>query len=110
MEKHAENEFAVVRQYNRNECALCTYIGADMIEHFATDHDGLLMQQSKLFNPARLPESLIGDLFAVDIHKKRQCGWCDGIFETQHEVEAHSAFAHPNQLTNAQEYFDSKSA
>lgn len=108
-EKHAgNNAFAVVRQCNRNECALCTYVGTDMLEHFATEHDGLLMQQSKIFNPARLPESLIGDLFAIDIHKKRQCGCCDGIFETQHEVDAHLMSTHHNQV--AKEYFDSKSA
>lgn len=107
-ETHADEPFVVVRPKNRKECALCTYIGDDMCEHFATEHDGLL--QSKLFNPARLPESLLGDLFAIDIHKKRQCGWCMAIFETQHEVAAHHIAAHSNQSLNATEYFDGKSA
>lgn len=107
--KHADNGYAIVRKCNRNECALCMYTGTDLLEHFA-EHDGLLVQDSNIFNPARLPESLIGDLFAIDIHKKRQCGCCDGIFETQHEIEAHLKSAHPDQVAAANEYFDSKSA
>lgn len=105
---HADNPFVFVRQSNRNECALCTYVGTEMMEHFASEHDGLL--QSKLFNPARLPESLLGDLFAIDIHKKRQCGWCDGMFETQHEIEAHHVVAHSPKMLKSKEYFDGKSA
>lgn len=107
-EHHADSPFVVVRPMNRKECALCTYIGDDMCEHFASEHDGLL--QSQLFNPARLPESLLDDLFAIDIHKKRQCGWCEAIFETHHEVAAHHIVAHTNQLLNSKEYFDGKSA
>lgn len=107
-ENHADHPFVVVRPSNRKECALCTHIGDNMIEHFASEHDGLL--QLNLFNPARLPESLLGDLFAIDFHKKRQCGWCDVIFETQHEVVAHHMAAHSNQLLKAKEYFDGKSA
>lgn len=105
---HANDTLAMVRQSNRNECALCTYVGSDMVEHFVAEHDGLL--QSQLFNPARLPESLLGDLFRIDIHKKRQCGWCSVIFETQHEIEAHHAIAHSNQVLKSNEYFDGKSA
>lgn len=107
-ETHADEPFVAVRPKNPKECALCTYIGDDMCEHFASEHDGLL--QSKLFNPARLPESLLGDLFAIDIHKKRQCGWCKAIFETQHEIAAHHNTAHSKQSLNATEYFDGKSA
>lgn len=107
---HADDTFAVVQQTNHQKCALCRYIGDEMVEHFAVEHDGLL--KSQLFNPARMPERLLADLFAVDIHKKRQCGQCDAIFETQHEVQDHLENIHDeiDQSMDFKEFFDSKSA
>lgn len=112
MEKHHQNHhpddvFCVVRQVDRSKCAVCRFTGHTMIEHFATEHEGLL--KSRLFNPARLPESLLSDLFAIDIHKKRQCGQCETIFETQHELNAHQAETHDD-LPDFKEFCDNKSA
>lgn len=104
---HSDEVFAIVRQIDRTKCALCRYSGDKMIEHFASEHEGLL--QSKLFNPARLPEGLLSDLFAIDIHKKRQCGHCAAIFETQHEVEAHHSSSH-DEMEDFKQFVDSKSA
>ncbi|XP_055302403.1 uncharacterized protein LOC129568480 isoform X2 [Sitodiplosis mosellana] len=71
------------------------------------EHDGLF--QSTLFNPARLSVGILGKLFAIDIHKKRQCGRCDIILETQHEMEVHQTAEH-NGETISSEYFDGQSA
>lgn len=105
---HMEETFTIVREGDRNKCALCPYNGNEMVEHFAAEHDGL--QQSQLFNPARLSEGLLSTLLACDIHKKRQCGHCDTIFETQPEVEAHHANTHESQQEDVKQFFDSKSA
>ena len=78
-----------------------------MVAHFAAEHDGLL--QSTLFNPAHLPADILSKLFVIDIHKKRQCGRCDMIVETQHEMEVHQMAEH-NGETISSEYFDWQSA
>lgn len=104
---HLDRKFVIVTPMDRNKCGLCQYGGNDMVEHFAAEHDGLL--QSHLFNPARLSESLLVNLFGIDIHMKRQCGYCDLIFETQHEMEEHHSATHEHELIS-KEFFDSQSA
>lgn len=106
-ENHPNEIFAIVTQANRERCALCQYIGNEMVDHFAAEHDGLL--QSSIFNPARLSEGLLVNLFGIDIHMKRQCGYCDTIFETQHEIEEHHSKLHEHDLIS-KKFFDSQSA
>lgn len=106
-ETHSDKTFVVVAKIDRNQCGLCQYVGNEMVEHFAAEHDGLL--RSGLFNPARLSESLLVNLFGIDIHMKRQCGYCDMIFETLHEIEAHHSITHENEFIS-KEFFDSQSA
>lgn len=104
---HSDETFAIVKQPERKKCGLCQYGGDEMVAHFATEHDELL--QSTLFNPARLSVGLLGKLFAIDIHKKRQCGRCDIILETQHEMEIHQSSEHSGEMVSS-EYFDGQSA
>lgn len=106
-DNHIGETFAVVEQTNGKKCGLCQYFGNEMIPHFAAEHDGLL--QSTLFNPAHLPVDILSKLFVIDIHKKRQCGRCDIILETQHEMEIHQMAEH-NGETISNEYFDWQSA
>lgn len=104
---HPNEIFAATTQVNRSKCALCKYVGKEMVEHFKDEHEDLL--QSQLFNPARLSEGFLGQLFAIDIHKKRQCGKCDVILETQHEMDAHNLTKHDGELVS-NEFFNRKSA
>lgn len=104
---HPDETFAVVTQSNRMKCGLCQYFGDDIVAHFAIQHDGLL--ESALFNPARLSVDILGKLFAIDIHKKRQCGGCGIILESQHEMDVHKLAEH-NDETICSEYFDGQSA
>lgn len=104
---HANETFVTVTPTDRNKCGLCQYKGNGLIDHFRAEHEGLI--QSQLFNPARLPEKRLVLLFAIDIHKKRQCGHCDEMFETQHEIEAHHSIEHSGELYS-KIYFDSQSA
>lgn len=106
-EAHPEVTFAIVGHMNRMKCALCQFSGDDMVAHFVDEHEGLF--QSNLFNPSRLPESLLNRILDIDIHKRRQCGHCDRIFETQHEAEAHHSSLHTDDIV-CKEYFESKSA
>lgn len=105
---HPDKTMAIVMQTDRTKCGLCQYTGTEMVDHFAAEHDGLL--QSSLFNPARLSESLLVNLFGIDIHIKRQCGHCYAIFETQHEIENHHAEAKHDGELISKEFFDSQSA
>lgn len=104
---HPNETFAAVTTINHQKCALCEYVGDEMVEHFTFEHEDLLQSQS--FNPARIPEGLLGKLFAIDIHKKRQCGHCDVILETQHEMEAHHSAEHSGHMIS-NEFVNRKSA
>lgn len=107
-DKHSDQSFAIVTETDRKKCGLCQHFGDDMATHFAREHDGLL-QSEKLFNPARLSVGVLGKLMSIDIHKKRQCGGCNIILETQHEMDVHQSTEHHGE-TNSNEYFDGQSA
>lgn len=104
---HQDETFAVVTPTNRRQCALCDYVGDEMVEHFTVEHEDLF--HSQIFNPGRISEGLLDKLFGIDIHKKRQCGQCDVILETQHEMEAHHSSEHSGEMIS-NEYFNRKSA
>lgn len=104
---HSNEPLAVNRPTNREKCAFCPYSGNRMVEHFVAEHEYVI--DEKLFNPARLPVSLLSELFSIDIHKKRQCGHCGVILETQHEMESHHLVEHDKEMIS-NEFFDSKSA
>lgn len=104
---HPNDTLAVTQGSDHGKCALCTYSGNEMVKHFVAEHEDVY--ETKLFNPARLSVSLLGELFSIDIHKKRQCGHCDAILETQHEMEAHHSTEHDSEIISNQ-FFNSKSA
>lgn len=107
---HPEKKFVVVSQ-NRQECALCQFTGDDMTAHFDDEHKGPIqpyLTNPKFFNSARWPERLLNRILAIDIHKKRQCGHCGEIFETQYEADAHHLGVHTEEVV-CNEYFDTKS-
>lgn len=112
MLKHHQNHhpcetFAIVNQTDRTKCGVCEYIGTEIDAHFVAEHDGLI--QSTVFYPARLSVAMLGKLFEIDIHKKRQCDRCNIILETQHEMEIHQLTEHNGETTSS-EYFDGQSA
>ncbi|XP_031636729.1 uncharacterized protein LOC116349451 [Contarinia nasturtii] len=104
---HPNQTFVAVSPYDHKNCGLCQYVGDEMISHFETEHNELV--SSKVFSPARLSARLLVTLFAIDIHKKRQCGLCDIIYETQHEMEAHHSAQHTGEMIS-NEFCDSQSA
>lgn len=93
-EKHTSVPFVVVRASNRNQCAFCLYDGPNLAEHTLNQHNFLL--ECDLFNPVCFTPERLTDLLANNFHQKRQCGQCQMVFETDHEVEIHHFKQHPN--------------
>lgn len=92
---HANAPFVVVRQKNRQECAMCYYSGANIVNHFQQIHENDL--QAGIYNPVCYSQEMLANILAIDIHKKHRCCYCGDIFETEHEIKMHSFEKHPTQ-------------
>lgn len=106
-ECHRNRSIAIVNPVDRNECAFCCYSDSTWLDHFELDHKMLL--ENDFVNPISLTDELLAELFAIDIHKTRQCLLCMEIFQTQHQFEDHSAREHPEQHQNAAQIVDAPS-
>lgn len=92
---HRNRAVAIVNPSDRKECAFCEHSGGNWTDHFGQSHKMFLENEGD-FNPISLQMTL-NKLLAIDIHQKRQCGRCDRIFETQHELECHGSLDHANE-------------
>lgn len=89
---HPNEPFAIVSCADRRKCAICLKVPESMVDHFKSEHDMIL--EKEFFNPMQLCDTNLNDLLQIDIHKKQQCGHCDGIFETEDAIELHHELKH----------------
>lgn len=93
--QHRNRSIAIVNPSNRKQCLFCGYSGKNWSDHFDTNHK--MFQHITAINPFSLTQNTLQKLLAIEIHQKRQCGHCDTIFETEHQLECHSLNKHGSQ-------------
>lgn len=91
-DKHPDDQFVVARKMNREQCAFCYYIGPDLANHVQQTHKQVL--KADIFNPVCFLQENLRQYLAIDIHRKRQCGYCGETFETDHECQQHQFYEH----------------
>lgn len=91
---HANEPFAIVNYDDRKKCGICQSETEDMVEHFETEHKGIFAKE--VLNPIQLTDKKIDELLKIEIHKRRQCGHCASIFETEDDIDTHHSIVHEN--------------
>lgn len=103
---HPTEPLVITRRSNREQCALCHYIGPDVVNHFMQTHE--LVLKTNIFNPVCFTRNTLAELLSIDIHKRRQCGHCGLIFETDSEAQQHHGYMHQDKETQLIEQSDEK--
>lgn len=104
---HAGERLAIVNYQDRTKCGICLKsVGESIVDHFDLEHKTIA--QADIFNPMRLSEQQLDELLAIDIHKKRQCGHCEAIFETENEMSIHHSIGHEHETKMSKPYNDNR--
>lgn len=101
-EVHPNEPLAIVSYDDRNRCGICHK--PTEVDHFEKEHKTGLKKD--VFNPMRLSDQKLDELLKIEIHKKRQCGHCSVIFETEEEMDTHHSIAHENMEKISNPYTD----
>lgn len=104
---HLNEPLAIVSYDDRTKCGICLKSADSMADHFEAEHK--LIVKKEIFNPMRISDEKLIDLLSIDIHKKRQCGHCDAIFETEQEIEIHHSIGHEDKEKIFRLYIDNRS-
>lgn len=103
---HPTESLVITRQSNREQCALCFYTGSDLINHLSHTHE--LVMKTDIFNPICFTRNTLAELLAIDVHRKRQCGYCGLTFDTDSEAQQHHGFMHWDREMAIIEWSDEK--
>lgn len=104
-QNHAGERLAIVSYEDRKKCGICLKsLTEPIVDHFELEHK--TVSQADTFNPMRLSERQLGELLAIEIHQKRQCGHCEAIFETENEIDIHHSIGHANEPKISKAYQD----
>lgn len=101
---HPSDIPAVVCYDDPKKCGICLKSVDVMHEHFEMEHKAIT--KKGLFNPMRMSDASLDELMKIGIHKKRQCGHCDAIFETENEIDIHHSIGHENMEKISIPYID----
>lgn len=101
---HPNDIPAVVCYDDPKKCGICLKSVDVMHEHFEMEHKAIT--KKRLFNPMRMSDASLDELMKIEIHKKRQCGHCDAIFETENEIDIHHSIGHENMEKISIPYID----
>lgn len=91
---HSDKSLIIARQTNRKQCALCYFSGPDLVNHFLQSHE--LVMNADIFNPICFTPDTLTELLSMDLHRRRRCGICGAVFETDHETQEHHYNVHWN--------------
>lgn len=91
---HPMQSFAMVSNNDRTKCGICLKSSADVTAHFESEHKAIA--QSDFFNPMQFSDEKLDKLMKIEVHKKRQCGHCEMVVDTENELDAHHSTAHAN--------------
>ncbi|XP_055302508.1 uncharacterized protein LOC129568536 [Sitodiplosis mosellana] len=104
---HTNDPLAIVSYDDRKKCGICQATTEEMVEHFEKEHKAILKKE--VLNPMRLTDQKLDELLKIEIHKKRQCGHCAAIFETEDEIDTHHSIGHKNMVKISKPYTDYRS-
>lgn len=104
---HPNESLAIVSVDDRKKCGICLKPSDSMIEHFEIEHKTL--SRTEVFNPMRMSDGQLDHLLSIEVHKKRQCGHCDAVFETDNEIDIHHEIGHEQLEKISKPYVDSRS-
>lgn len=90
-----------------NKCAICEYVGDGLATHFKSKHE--LTVQINNLDPISLTNEMLNKLTGINVHRKRQCGICNELFETDTDIKAHHEKEHEPLELNSQKVFDKDS-
>lgn len=107
VEKHPSVPFVAVNQMNQKECALCTFTGTSVTEHFYREHLAIL--KNEIRNPVRLTEDKIDGLLGINVKKKHKCTVCKAILENEEDMRNHALDVHNTFDFEPCEIFDNQS-
>lgn len=105
--KHPQKEFVLSDLIDQNRCAICEYVGDGLVGHFKSKHE-LTVQINRL-NPISLSNEIINKLTGININRKRECGHCQNIFETEADIKMHHQIEHNGLEMSSQKVFDKES-
>lgn len=99
---HLSDQFVIVNQNDVKKCALCTYSGLGMIEHFHTMHKLVLKTLSRrnlrsVYTPLQLSDTMLNELLESKVHIRQICGYCKMDFETERDIRHHHNTIHTTQ-------------
>lgn len=103
---HSNESLAFVSYDDRKKCGICLTSFDSMVDHFEIEHKSIL--KADFFNPMRMPDQQLDDLLKIEVHKKRQCGHCDAIFETDNQIDIHHELGHENEEKITKPYTDNR--
>lgn len=101
---HMNEPFAIVNYDDRKRCGICQEAVDELIDHFEKEHKAI--RKKEVFNPIRFSDERLDELLKIEIHKKRQCGHCVAVFETEDEMETHHTIGHENMEKISKPYAD----
>lgn len=104
---HATEPFVAVHPMNSLQCAVCNYIGDDIVEHFGREHMTVLHDNTS--NPVCMTEDTIDQLINAKVVKKIKCNRCDAIMETDSESRAHYLTWHNTVDYDRLDFYDTRS-
>lgn len=105
-QSHPNESLAIVCFDDRKKCGICLKSSDSMIEHFEIEHKTL--SRTEVFNPLRMSDKQLDQILSIEVHKKRQCGHCDSIFETDNEIDIHHEIGHEHLEKISKPYVDSR--
>lgn len=105
---HPNEPFAIVCHNDGKRCAICWKTSKSMVDHFQSQHQKLLRRD--IFNAMQLSDAKLCDLLQIDIYKRRQCGHCKNVFETEEAIEAHHAAEHNSKEQSFKPYTGNEDA
>ncbi|XP_031636750.1 uncharacterized protein LOC116349467 [Contarinia nasturtii] len=103
---HSNEVLAFVRYNDRKKCGICLKSTDALTYHFESEHKAIM--QSDMFNPMQFSDDTLDKLMKIDVHKykKRQCGHCEMVLDTEDELDAHHLIEHEHKKKISKQHTD----
>ncbi|XP_031635005.1 uncharacterized protein LOC116348234 isoform X1 [Contarinia nasturtii] len=107
--QHSAMHFVIENLLDRSKCGLCLADCSDSFsKHFENHHKSVL--ETNLFSPIVLSDYTVKKLRNIEEHKKRKCGHCTEIFETNDEFYKHHDTVHHPHNDISETFHDNESS
>lgn len=84
------------------KCAMCSFNGQHLKEHFMTEHQNA--HELTAFGPICFSIDILKRLLDIDVHKMRRCNYCRKIFDTPIAMRKHHQLWHLKLKMNFDEF------